>query len=91
MYQRSYELLSKKFNQFLIPTILISMTINVITVVDALVVGNFLGPLSLATMVLITPIFAMSAAIYLLYGLGGSTLISILVAFTERNRSAIAL
>ncbi len=87
MYQRSYELLSKKFNQFLIPTILISMTINVITVVDALVVGNFLGPLSLATMVLITPIFAMSAAIYLLYGLGGSTLISIAKAERDEKKA----
>jgi len=83
MFKRNFNILSKKYNEFFLPTLLISMAINITVIVETIIVGITLGSTNLAAMALVAPIFALFAMIYLLFALGGSTLVS--VAKAERK------
>ena len=83
MYERNYNLISDKFKEFFLPTLLMSMAINTSTFIDTLIVGNTLGPINISAMALIAPIITFINLIYWMIGLGGSLLVS--VSKAERN------
>ncbi|WP_424354851.1 MATE family efflux transporter [Methanobacterium sp. MBAC-LM] len=83
MYERNYNLISNKFKEFFLPTLLMSMAINTSTFIDTLIVGNTLGPINISAMALIAPIITFINLIYWMVGLGGSLLVS--VSKAERN------
>ncbi len=84
MFERNYNILSKKYNEFFLPTLLISMAINITVIIETIIVGITLGPTNVAAMALVAPIFALFAMIYLMFAFGGSTLVSI--AKAERKK-----
>lgn len=83
MYERNYRLISGKFKEFFLPTLLMSMAMNISVFVDTLIVGNLLGSINISAMALIAPIFTFVNLIYWMVGLGGSLLAS--VSKAERN------
>jgi putative MATE family efflux protein len=83
MFERNYKLISEKFKEFFLPTLLMSMAMNVSTFIDTLIVGNALGSINISAMALIAPIITFINLIYWMIGLGGSILVS--VSKAERN------
>ncbi|WP_414469032.1 MATE family efflux transporter [Methanobacterium sp. ACI-7] len=86
MYERNYELISAKFKEFLLPTLLMSMAMNTSTFIDTLFVGNLLGPLNVSAMALIAPIVTFINLIYWMIGLGGSLLASVSKAERKKEK-----
>lgn len=84
MYERNYKLISGKFKEFFLPTLLMSMAINISVFIDTLIVGNTLGSINISAMALIAPIITFINLIYWMIGLGGSLLAS--VSKAERNK-----
>ncbi len=87
MFERNYNILSKKYNEFFLPTLLISMAINITVIVETIIVGITLGPTNVAAMALVAPIFALFAMIYLMFAFGGSTLVSIAKAKRKKDEA----
>ncbi len=77
MYERSGALLERKFHEYLVPTVLMTIAISVANVVNSIVVGNFLGGTALSAMGLCAPIAYSLNAVYLLFAVGGVTCASI--------------
>lgn len=84
MYERSYNLVRAKFREFFLPTLLMSMAMNLSTFMDTLIVGNTLGPINISAMALIAPIITFINLVYWMIGLGGSLLSA--VSKAERNQ-----
>lgn len=83
MYERRNDLISAKFKEFFLPTLLMSMAMNISTFTDTIIVGNTLGPINISAMALIAPIITFINLIYWMVGLGGSLLSA--VAKADRN------
>ena len=87
MFERNYNILSKKYNEFFLPTLLISMAINITVIIETIIVGITLGATNVAAMALVAPIFALFAMIYLMFAFGGSTLVSIAKAERKKDKA----
>ncbi len=87
MYERNYKLVSAKFKEFFLPTLLMSMAMNISTFMDTLIVGNFLGPVNISAMALIAPIITFINLIYWMVGLGGSLLSAVAKAERDEEKS----
>ncbi|MGB9977986.1 MATE family efflux transporter [Methanobacterium sp.] len=87
MFERNYNILSKKYNEFFLPTLLISMAINITVIVETIIVGITLGATNVAAMALVAPIFALFAMIYLMFAFGGSTVVSIAKAERKEDKA----
>lgn len=81
MYERTGVLVQKKFREYLLPTIMTSLAMSLASVVDSVIVGNFLGDTALAAVGLSGPVIFCINLIYMLFGIGGVTCASI-----ERGR-----
>ena len=77
MYERRYDLLASKFNEFFLPTLFTSMAGNICLFVDSLIVSFLIGSANLSAIQVVTPIVTFVNLIYWLIGLGGSVLASI--------------
>lgn len=87
MYKRNYNLVSAKFKEFFLPTLLMSMAMNISTFMDTLIVGNTLGPINISAMALIAPIITFINLIYWMVGLGGSVLAAVAKADRDEEKS----
>ena len=76
MYERRYDLLKSKFNEFLLPTLLTTMANNICLFSDSLIVSFLIGSFNLAVIQLVVPVFTLVNLIYWAIGLGGSVLMS---------------
>lgn len=76
MFERKQYLISKKFWQYLLPTILMAMSNSLAIVIDGMIVGNLLGARELAAVNLATPLSLMFSTIFAMIGVGGSNLMS---------------
>lgn len=76
MYERKYDLLKNKFNEFLIPTLLTTMANNICLFSDSLIVSFLIGSFNLAAIQLVVPVVTFVNLIYWAIGLGGSVLMS---------------
>ena len=72
MFERSGELLGKKFREYLPSTLLTMMAISLATVVDSIIVGNLLGERALSAVGLAMPIINFINMIFLLFTAGGA-------------------
>lgn len=87
MYERNYKLVSAKFKEFFLPTLLMSMAMNISTFMDTLIVGNTLGSANISAMALIAPIITFINLIYWMVGLGGSLLAAVAKAERDEEKS----
>lgn len=83
MYERNGILVQKKFNEYLLSTIMTSLAMSLASVVDSIIVGNLLGNMALAAIGLAGPVIFCINMIYMLFGVGGVTCAS--VAKGRRN------
>jgi putative MATE family efflux protein len=86
MYERNYKLISDKFREFFLPTLLMSMATNISVFVDTLIVGNTLGSINISAMALIAPIITFINLLYWMIGLGGSLLASVSKAERKKEK-----
>ena len=76
MYERRYNLLKSKFNEFLLPSLLTTMANNVCIFSDALIVSFLIGSLNLAAIQVVIPTVSFIDLICWALGFGGSILMS---------------
>lgn len=76
MYERRYDLLKSKFNEFLLPTLLTTMANNICLFSDSLIVSFLIGSFNLAAIQVVVPIVTFVNLIYWAIGLGGSVLMA---------------
>ena len=76
-------LLGKKFNEYLFPAILSSMSILLASFVDGIIVSRLIDPDALSAVNLAEPVILFFQALFFLFGIGG--LISISRALGERD------
>lgn len=73
---RSPYLVRRVFKSYLVATLLSSASVSLGAVVDGIIVGNILGPASLAAVNLVMPILQLFNALYIVLNVGGSLLVS---------------
>ena len=76
MYERRYDLLKSKFNEFLLPTLLTTMANNICIFSDSLIVSFLIGAFNLAAIQVVVPVITFVNLVYWAIGLGGSVLMS---------------
>ena len=81
--KRNGTLLGKKFNEYLLPTILSDMSILLASFVDGIIVSNLISPDALSAINLSEPVILFFQALFFIFGIGG--LISISRALGERD------
>ena len=77
MYERRYDLLSSKFNEFFLPTLMTSMAGNICLFIDSIIVSFLIGAVNLSAIQVASPLVTFVNLIYWMIGLGGSVLCSI--------------
>ena len=88
--QRDSALLGKKFNEYLFPTIISSMSILLASFVDGIIVSALVGDNAFSAVNLAEPVVLFMQALFFLFGIGGA--IGISIAKGQRNnRKANAL
>lgn len=83
-FNRSYHILAKKFLQYFFPVLITTVALSLNEFVDSIMVANLLDSHAMAIVNLGFPVMLLIAAIYTLFGVGGSTVYS--VALGERNQ-----
>ncbi len=74
MFQRNGKLLIKRFSGYFLPTVLTTMALSMSIMINLIVVGNMLGSAALVSVNLGLPLMQGYAAIFILFGAGGSVL-----------------
>ncbi len=67
----------KLFKKFAIPCVIGMLSIGIQSIIDGLIVGNFLGPNALAGVSLVLPLYSFIAALAVVIGIGSQTIVSI--------------
>ena len=70
----SNEIITHKFRELLLPTILIAMALNITSIVDASFVANFIGHDGQAALQVLEPLVLLISIFEWLFGLGGQIL-----------------
>lgn len=83
MFERKGYIIGRQFMKFFLPTVLMTMALSLSTVVDGMIVGNILGPDALAAVNLVLPVTLLFNSVYVLIGVGGSTLYSVALGKRE--------
>ncbi|MCR5685358.1 MAG: hypothetical protein K6G81_08065 [Lachnospiraceae bacterium] len=84
---RTGALVDRKFTQFLIPTILMSMALQLGTIVDGIICAQFIGTDALAAINLCAPVILAFGAIYSILGVGGSTVVSTCLGQRDKDKA----
>ncbi|WP_407422535.1 MATE family efflux transporter [Methanobrevibacter sp.] len=87
MYQRRYDLLSSKFREFFLPTLMTSMAGNICLFVDSIIVSFLIGAVNLSAIQVASPLITFVNLIYWMVGLGGSVLCSIAKSEFDEDKS----
>lgn len=74
--ERNRTVISKKYREYLVPTILTSMATQIASFVDSVMASNLVCSKSIAAISLIMPILQFLYSVTILFGLGASSLIS---------------
>lgn len=73
MLERTGKLIQEKFHEYLLPTLLTTISLAMSSVVNSIVVGNILGEAALSAMSLSSPIVYLINAVFGLFVVGGMT------------------
>ncbi len=76
-FERKPTLLTRKYKEYLLPTLMTTMAVSMATIVDSIIVGNLLGELALSAVGLSGPVIYCINMVFMLFGVGGVTLASI--------------
>ena len=76
MYGRNYNLINRKFREFFLPTLLMSMSTNISMVVDSLIVSFLIGAINISAIQVVAPILTFINLLYWMVGFGGSLISS---------------
>lgn len=87
MFQRKGTIINQQFMKFFFPTIMMNVALSLSMVVDGIIVGNVLGAEALAAVNLVLPITLLMNSLYVLLGVGGSTLYSVALGKRDRERA----
>lgn len=87
MSNRTDRILSKKYRQYLIPSILTSLALALNEFVDCMLVSNLLDSDALAIANLGCPVILLIASCYVLLGSGGATLYAIFLGKWEKEKA----
>lgn len=87
MYERKYDLLSSKFNEFFFPTLMTSMAGNICLFIDSIIVSFLIGAVNLSAIQVASPLITFVNLIYWTIGLGGSVLCSIAKSEFDEEKS----
>lgn len=87
MYKRRYDLLSSKFNEFFLPTLMTSMAGNICLFIDSIIVSFLIGAVNLSAIQVASPLITFVNLIYWMVGLGGSVLCSIAKSEFDEEKS----
>ena len=87
MYNRKYDLLASKFNEFFLPTLMTSMAGNICVFVDSIIVSFLIGAANLSAIQVSSPLITFINLIYWMVGLGGSVLCSIAKSEFDEEKS----
>lgn len=74
---KSGTLINKKFHEFFLPTILASMAAQLGTIVNGIIVGNFISPSAMAAISACLPLNQITYALAVLISIGSAALIAI--------------
>ncbi len=74
--KRNGNIINKKYLEYFLPTVLVSLASNIAIMVDSIIVGNMLGSVSMAAISVLSPINQIYFSTTILFGVGASTLIS---------------
>ena len=77
MLERNNRLLSRKYKEYLFPTVISGMSILLGSIVDGIIVGQFIGPDAMAAVNVTEPAVLFFQAVFFLIGIGGSTLVAV--------------
>lgn len=75
--RRNDKLITKKYREYFIPTLLMAMSSSMAVIVDGIIVGNLLGANALAAVNVCMPISQLLASLAVLIGMGAATVISV--------------
>ena len=79
MFERNAKLINKKFYQYLIPSVLTIFAMQIASLFDGIIVGNFLGNDALSATSLVMPILYIVQTPGLALGVGGAIVVGILL------------
>ena len=77
MYGRNYDLINRKFREFFLPTLLMSMSTNISMVVDSLIVSFLIGAINISAIQVVAPVLTFINLLYWMIGFGGSLIFTI--------------
>ena len=87
MFERSGELLGRKFREYLPSTLLTMMAVSLATVVDSIIVGNLLGEVALSAVGLSMPVINFTNMIFLFFTAGGAACAAIAKGRREEEKA----
>ncbi len=77
MYKRTGKLLTRKYREYLLPTIMSSVSVLLASFIDGIIVGNLIDDKALSAVNLNSPLVMLFQALFFLFGIGGSTAVLI--------------
>lgn len=84
---KSGTLINKKFREFFFPTILASMAAQLGTIVNGIIVGNFISPTAMAAISACLPMNQITYAIAVLISIGSAALIAIASGARDKSKA----
>lgn len=90
MLERNNRLLSRKYKEYLFPTIISGMSILLGSIVDGIIVGQFIGPDAMAAVNVTEPFVLFFQAVFFLIGIGGSTLVAVSKGERRERKANVA-
>lgn len=87
LFERNGRLIEKKFMQYLLSTILMSMALSLGTIVDGILASHFIGINAVAAINTCQPVVLVFGALYSIFGAGGSTLSATALGKGDRDRA----
>lgn len=91
MLQRSGYLIQQRFNRYFFPTILMSVALSLSMVLDGIIVGHLLDAQAFATVNLGLPLMQFYAALFVLFGMGGSILAAACLGQQQQEKAGAVL
>ena len=79
VFHRSYGILIRKFQKYLLPTMITTAALSLNEFADSMLVSNLLGSQAMAVVNLGYPVMLIMTAIETLFGAGGSTCYAVLL------------
>ncbi len=89
-FKRNGHLLEKKFREYLIPTTLSGMSMMIACIVDGIIVGQTIGANAMAAVNVAEPIVMFFQVVFMLFGAGGATLVSVAKGERDKGKANVA-